>query len=146
MERASKIAFKNPEKDSPYDTAWSQFTIAFQQDASLPTPPDYLNQPKFRNPRSYHECILAVEAIVKSNGDDGIFPPTRRAQALGDGAPEPEITTSVIMFHHMVSAIQMVLHDIDSTTADNTEALKAARKSVQLFQVMPEIVRCRLSS
>lgn len=145
LERSSKIIFLEPEKDSPYQTAWNQYTLSFQQEGSQ-APPEYLNQAKFRSPKEYQECILAIDQVIKRNGDDGIFPPTRRAVAQADRAPEPEIPSSIVMFHHMVSAVQMILHDIDSLTAENTEALKAARKSVQLFQIMPQIVSTPLQN
>lgn len=140
LERASKIVFLEPEQGSPYKIAWSQYSASFQQDKSLSPPADYLNQPKFRNPKDHMECVKAIEEIIKSNGEEGIFPPTRMAQAQAEGLPEPEIPSYVIMFHHMISAAQVFLHDINSLNSENVEALKAARKSVKLFQVLPPIV------
>ena len=43
--------------------------------------------------------------------------------------------------HHVVAAIQTLLHDTNSLDAKNTEALVGARKAVELIKELPPLVR-----
>ena len=43
--------------------------------------------------------------------------------------------------HHVVAAIQTLLHDTNSLDAENTEALVGARKAVELIKELPPLVR-----
>lgn len=139
LERASKLPFMEPADDSPYTQAWNQYHLTLRGEP-MATPPEHLNQPQFRNPRDYHECRLAIDQLVQGLGADGVFPVARKMQAQQDGAPDPEVTTNILMLHHMITAVYMLLHDINSLDVENTEALKAARKSVVLFRSMPQLV------
>jgi hypothetical protein len=120
--------------------AWNQYALTVQRNPMQAKPPDYLDQPKYRTPRDYRECLLAVEQLVNNIGDEGVFPVVRKMHAEQDGVPEPVIPTSIIMLHHLIAAVHMALHDINSIDVENPEALKAARKSVLLFRAMPQIV------
>ncbi|BEI88355.1 uncharacterized protein CcaverHIS019_0110730 [Cutaneotrichosporon cavernicola] len=139
LERASKLSFLEPADDSPYAQAWNQYRLTLHRDPMQAPPPEHLNQPRFRNPRDYRECLLAIDQLVAVLGVDGVFPVERNVQAQQNGAPEPQITTNILMLHHMIAAVYMMLHDINSLDVDNTEALKAARKSVMLFRNMPQL-------
>jgi hypothetical protein len=134
------MCFLDAAEDSPYTLAWNQYALTIHRDPLQAKPPEYLNQPKYRNPGDYRECLLAVEQLVHNLGDEGVFPVVRKMHAKQDGAPEPTIPPNILMLHHMIVAVHMVLHDINSLDIDNPEALKAARKSVLLFQAMPQIV------
>jgi hypothetical protein len=140
LERASKLPFLEPADDSPYTQAWNQYHLTLHRDPMQSPPPEHLNQPRFRNPRDYRESLLAIDQLVQGLGADGVFPVVRKMQAQHDGAPEPEVTTNILMLHHMITAVYMLLNDINSLDVENTEALKAARKSVVLFRAMPQLV------
>lgn len=140
LERSSKLAFLEPAEDSPYSQAWNQYHLTLHRDPMQSRPLETLNQPKFRNPRDYRECLLAIDQLVAGLGEDGVFPVTRKLHAQQDGAPEPMTTTNIIMLHHMICAVYMMINDINSLDVENTEALKAARKSVLLFRGMDPIV------
>lgn len=142
LERASKLSFLEPAEDSPYTQAWNQYHLTLHRDPYQTPPAETLNQPKYRNPGDYRECLLAIEQMVSALGENGVFPIVRKIHAQQDGAPEPETPTPIIMLHHMICAVHMMLNDINSLDVENTEALKAARKSVMLFRGMAQIVSC----
>jgi len=134
------MCFLDPAEDSPYALAWNQYTLTVHRDPMQAKPPEYLNQPKYRNPRDYRECLLAVENFTTALGEEGVFPVVRKMHAEQDGAPEPTIPANIIMLHHLIAAIHLALHDVNSIDVENPEALKAGRKSVLLFRAMPPIV------
>ncbi|CAK9784910.1 unnamed protein product [Cutaneotrichosporon oleaginosum] len=139
LERASKLPFLEPAEDSPYIQAWNQYHLLVHRNPLQAPPPECLNQPQYRNPRDYRECLHAIDSHVQGLGPDGVFPVVRKMQAQQEGAPEPEITTNILMLHHMITAVYMLLNDINSLDVENNEALKAARKSVVLFRAMPQL-------
>ncbi|KAL1407328.1 hypothetical protein Q8F55_006750 [Vanrija albida] len=139
LERSAKLVFLEPEEDSPYALAWNQYSLTVHRDPGQSKPPEYLNQPKYRNPRHYRECLLAVEQLVGQIGDEGVFPVYRLLHAEQDGMDQPNIPSNIVMLHHLITAVHMVLHDINSLGVENTEALRAARKSVQLFRSLPKL-------
>lgn len=139
LERAAKLAYLDPDDDSPYSQAWNKYHLTLHRDPDQPKPPAYLDQPKYRNPNRFRGCLLAIERFTNCLGEDGVFPVTRRAHAEQDGQPEPEIEPATLMLHHMIAAVHMVLHDINSLDVENTEAVMAARRSVTLFRAVPPI-------
>lgn len=139
LERASKLAYLDPDDDSPYAQAWNKYHLTLHRDPDQPKPPAYLDQSKYRNPGRFRGCLLAIEQFTNLLGEDGVFPVTRRAHADQDGQPEPEITPATLMLHHLIAAVHMVLHDINSLEVENTEAVMAARRSVTLFRAVPPI-------
>lgn len=139
LERASKFCYIDPDEDSPYSQAWSEYHLTLHRDPDQAQPPQYLEQPKYRNPGRFRECLLAIDQFTESLGEQGVFPVTRRAHAEQDGQPEPEISPATIMLHHMMAAVHMVLHDINSLDVENVEAVMAARRSVTLFRALPPI-------
>lgn len=139
LERASKLAYLEPDDDSPYAQAWNKYHLTLHRDPDQPKPPVYLDQPKYRNPGRFRGVLLAIEQFTNCLGEDGVFPVTRRAHAEQDGQPEPEITPATLMLHHLITAVHMVLHDINSLDVENTEAVMAARRSVTLFRAVPPI-------
>lgn len=140
LERSAKICFLEPAENSAYTAAWNEYSRTPHRDPSHPKPPEYFNQPRYRNPIDYQECLLAIDQLVNSIGDEGIWPVDRKFQAGHDSATAPVIPTKTLMLHHMICAVRMVLHDINSVETENPEALKEARKSVMLFRSMPQIV------
>lgn len=49
------------------------------------------------------------------------------------------------MQHHLFSAIEMLLYDINNVESDNSAALVGARKSVAIFKTLPPMVSPRLT-
>ncbi|EAL22312.1 hypothetical protein CNBB4870 [Cryptococcus deneoformans B-3501A] len=141
LERASKLAFLKPSRDSDYTKAWVEYTNALRSSnaqASPPSPPPvYLNQPKHRNPREYRECLLALDNLRKNLGVEGLSPLERKRMADAIGA-QLVIPPRTIHLHHHFAATELLLHDINCTDADNSEAMKAARQSVDLIRCLPQ--------
>ncbi|KAL7419330.1 hypothetical protein Q5752_006168 [Cryptotrichosporon argae] len=139
LERASKLLFRDPEPDSPYQVAWDHYHQAVLHDPSTPPPSPHLEQPRYRVPRAYEEAWRGLAHLIASMGDNGVFPVERRRQAEQAGLPEVEISYNVIMLHHLIAAIEMVLHDVNNMEAENADALAGARKSVALFRHLPQL-------
>lgn len=103
LERASKLAFLKPSRDSDYTKAWAEYTNARRSSSSQTSPPSpppqHLNQPKHTNPREYRECLLALNNLRKSLGVDGISPLERKRMADAIGA-QLDIPHNII---HLVS-------------------------------------------
>lgn len=100
MERASKLAFRDPEEGSEYSKAWSSYSVALNTSnsvTSVPMPPPWLDQPKYRCPTEYRETKLGLDLFIESMGTEGIFPVDRVRNAAIDGAPEPVITSWCIL-------------------------------------------------
>lgn len=167
LERASKLAFLKPSRDSDYTKAWKEYTNALRSgnsQASPPSPPPvYLNQPKHRNPKEYRECLLALNNLRKSLGVEGISPLERKrtADAIGaqlviparlmqlvsdDRFPSKNPFLNATLQHHHLTAAELLLHDINCTDADNSEAIKAAHQSVDLIRWLPQVVSPQLLS
>lgn len=161
LERASKLAFLKPSRDSDYTKAWVEYTNALRssnaQASPLSPPPVYLNQPKHRNPREYRECLLALDNLRKNLGVEGLSPLERKrmADAIGaqlvipprtihlvseDRFPSRNSFLTATLQHHHFAATELLLHDINCTDADNSEAMKAARQSVDLIRCLPQTV------
>lgn len=102
LERASKLAFVDPEEDSEYSRAWSQYFLSSPTNPHLTTPPPWLDQPKYRCPKDYAETKLALDQLRDTMGVDGIFPVDRRNNAAIDGVDAPTIIPHTIM---LVSAV-----------------------------------------
>jgi hypothetical protein len=97
LERASKLAFVDPEEDSEYSRAWSHYFLTSPTNPHLATPPAWLDQPKYRCPKHYAETKLALDQLRDTMGVDGIFPVDRRNNAVIDGAEVPTIIPHTIM-------------------------------------------------
>ncbi|KIR76875.1 hypothetical protein I305_06375 [Cryptococcus gattii E566] len=141
LERASKLAFLKPSRDSEYAKAWTEYTNARRSSSSQTSPPSpppqHLNQPKHTNPREYRECLSALNNLRKSLGVDGISPLERKRMADAIGA-QLDIPHNIIHLHHNMAATELLLHDINCTDVDNSEAMKAARQSVDLIRCLPQ--------
>ncbi|WRT64635.1 uncharacterized protein IL334_001569 [Kwoniella shivajii] len=141
LERASKLTFLHPTDDSEYNQAWSSYgkaLLASPSSSPLP-PPAWLNQPKYKNPKDYDECAEALKQYVSSLGIDGINPVERRRMAEQEGSELPQIKSHSILLHHQVFAIEMLMHDINSTDVGNDIAVAAGRRSAELIKALPSI-------
>ncbi|WVQ75879.1 hypothetical protein IAR50_005513 [Cryptococcus sp. DSM 104548] len=141
LERTSKLAFLDADDDSEYTRIWTEYAnlLASPSTASSALlPPSWLNQPKFRNPKDYKECSFALEQLRRELGEDGIFPVDRKNRADNEGI-ELVFESKIVLLHHHYASIEMLLHDINSTDADNSVAVSAARRSVALFRHLPEM-------
>ncbi|KAK1921689.1 hypothetical protein DB88DRAFT_443137, partial [Papiliotrema laurentii] len=139
LERASKLAFIDPEEDSEYARAWSTYFMQSPHNPRLSNPPAWLDQPKYRCPKDYSETKLALDQLQSHMGVDGIFPVDRRRNAQIDGADEPAITPHTIKLHHQFAATHIFLHDINAPGVENKEALAGARRSVSLMRHLPPL-------
>lgn len=165
LERASKLAFLKPSRDSEYTKAWTEYTNARRSSSSQTSPPSpppqHLNQPKHTNPREYRECLSALNNLRKSLGVDGISPLERKRMANAIGAqldiphniihlvsdarwPSKNSGLNATLQHHNMAATELLLHDINCTDVDNSEAMKAARQSVDLIRCLPQTVSPQL--
>lgn len=98
LERASKLAFLDPDEESDYAKAWCKHHLTSgPHNPHLAAPPAWLDQPKYRCPKDYAEVRLALDQLKENMGDDGIFPVDRRRNAEIDGGEEPSITPHTIM-------------------------------------------------
>jgi hypothetical protein len=97
LERASKLAFLDPEESSEYATAYASYTHARATNPSVPPPPPWLEQPKYRCPKDYRETKLGLDQFVETMGVDGIFPVDRKRNAEIDQAPEPFISSHTVL-------------------------------------------------
>ncbi|KIR41067.1 hypothetical protein I307_03231 [Cryptococcus deuterogattii 99/473] len=140
LERASKLAFLEAEDDSDYSRAWAEYlSVLGTPDAQSTSPPPlYLNQPKYRNPRGYRDCLFALNKLKENLGADGMSILEKKKLADVEGA-ELVFGTKQILLHHHFFATDMLLHDINSENADNSVAMQAARQSVDLFRYFPQL-------
>lgn len=97
LERASKLAFLDPEETSEYAKAHSAYSVALATHPSPPLPAPWLDQPKYRCPKDYRETKLALDQFVESMGVDGVFPVDRKRNAEIDGGEEPFISSHTIL-------------------------------------------------
>lgn len=97
LERASKLAFLDPEDTSEYANAWATYSVRSHGMPGNPPPPAWLDQPKYRCPKDYRETKLGLDQVINSMGPDGIFPADRKRNAELDGGPEPFISSHVIL-------------------------------------------------
>ncbi|WVF69634.1 hypothetical protein IAT40_004413 [Kwoniella sp. CBS 6097] len=145
LERSSKLAFLTPADDAEYAKSWAAYASLLAQSTNTQpqpqnTPPEWLNQPKYRNPKDYQECLLALKHYVQSLGEDGISPVGRhRAAKVEAGVPEQAIKSHTILLHHQIHAIEMLMHDINSLDIENDIAVAAGRKSADLIRQLPPI-------
>lgn len=91
LERASKLAFQEPEESSEYARAHRSYI--HNQHPGRP-PPGYLEQPKYRVPTAYAETKMGLEMLVRSCGGDGVGPIERVKRGQG----EVVISPAVILF------------------------------------------------
>lgn len=105
LERASKLAFFDPEDNSEYANAWGTYSVRVQAVPNTPKPPAWLDQPKYRCPKDYRETKLGLDQLISSLGQDGIFPTDRKRNAELDGGPEPFIPTPVILLASLASVL-----------------------------------------
>ncbi|OXC70566.1 hypothetical protein AYX13_01043 [Cryptococcus neoformans] len=140
LERASKLVFLEAEGDSDYSQAWADYLCLLSTPGaqSASPPPLYLNQPKYRNPKDYNECLFALNKLKTNLGVDGVSILERKKMADVEGA-ELVFATKLILLHHHFIVTDMLLHDINSTDADNSVAMQAARQSVDLIRSFPQI-------
>ncbi|ORY20914.1 hypothetical protein BCR39DRAFT_554526 [Naematelia encephala] len=134
LERATKLAYKEPEEDSEYVRQWNAYYIDSQKNPSVVSPPAYLEQPKYRCPTDYTETKLGLDQFITHLGEEGISPIDRKRNAILDGGPPPVLTCPTIILHHLLSAAYMLLSDINSLESENNEALSSAKKSVALMR------------
>ncbi|WVO16679.1 hypothetical protein L204_104359 [Cryptococcus depauperatus] len=140
LERTSKLAFLDPDPISDYSRAWLEYTnlLSGPNAPTASPPPQWLNQPKYRNPKEYNDCLSALSRLRESLGADGLSPVEMKKAADADGV-ELVIDAKNILLHHHFAAIEMLLHDINSADADNKVSLQAARKSVDIFRYLPQL-------
>ncbi|WVR04759.1 hypothetical protein IAU60_001771 [Kwoniella sp. DSM 27419] len=137
LERASKLAFLSPAPDSEYTLKWTQYASSIPQQSS--PPPEWLNQPKFRNPKDYDDCARALKQYTESLGEDGLWPLDRRRAAEADRVTMPSIRSHTILLHFQMTATEMLLHDINSLDVENVVAVKAARRCAELISQLPPL-------
>jgi hypothetical protein len=106
LERASKLAFLDPEESSEYAKAQSAYSVALTTNPCAPPPAPWLDQPKYRCPKDYRETKLALDQFVESMGVDGVFPVDRKRNAEIDGGEEPFISSHTIL---MVSRTSVMI-------------------------------------
>lgn len=97
LERSLKLAFVDSEDSSEYARAWNQYYLAVVTDPSIPQPPAWLDQPKYRCPRDYAETKLGLDQLRTGMGAEGISPVDRKRNAELEGAPVPFISPHNIM-------------------------------------------------
>ena len=91
LERASKLAFQEPESDSEYTRAHRSYV--HNQHPGRP-PPGYLEQPKYRVPAAYAATKLGLDMLVRSCGGDGVGP----IEQVLRGKGEVVISPAVVLF------------------------------------------------
>ncbi|OCF30778.1 hypothetical protein I316_07585 [Kwoniella heveanensis BCC8398] len=142
LERSSKLAFLTPVDGAEYTKSWAAYASSISQSSNgqrQNPPPEWLNQPKYRNPQDYEECSRALKHYVQSLGEDGISPVERHSAAKLEGSSEFTIKSHTILLHHQVYAIEMLMHDINSLDIENDVAVAAGRKSADLIRQLPPI-------
>lgn len=97
LERASKLAFLDPDESSDYARGWAMYHANSPAHPETPPPPAWLDQPQHRSPKDFAEVKLALEQVMSHMGPDGIFPVDRRRTAEIEGAEEPSITPHTVM-------------------------------------------------
>lgn len=106
LERASKLAFLEAEEDSDYSRAWAEYlSVLGTPDAQSASPPPlYLNQPKYRNPKSYRDCLFALNKLKENLGVDGMSILERKKLADVEGAELVFGTKQILLVncHHGV--------------------------------------------
>ncbi|ORX34022.1 hypothetical protein BD324DRAFT_638058 [Kockovaella imperatae] len=142
LERASKLALLEADDESEHTRQWS----IYQLNPSLPRPPAWLEQPKYRCLADYRETKLGLEQMTSAMGADGVFPLDRIRNAELDGAELPYISPKNIMLHHQYQATHMLLHDINSLECENQEALASARRSAALVRQGPALPSLEVDS
>ncbi|WVQ98216.1 hypothetical protein IAU59_005338 [Kwoniella sp. CBS 9459] len=142
LERSSKLAFLRPADDAEYTKAWAAYASSISQNSNgqhQNAPPEWLNQPKYRNLLDYEECSRALKHYVQSLGVDGISPVERHRASQLEGSNEQPVKSHTILLHHQIYAIDMLLHDINSLDIENDVAVAAGRKSADLIRQLPAI-------
>lgn len=104
LDRATKIAFMDPTEDSEYSQAWSAHAMSHPS-ASIPPPPVWMDQPRYRCPEEYRLVKFALDQYSQSLGTEGIFPVDRKRNAQMEGAVEPFISSHVMS---LVSSFRLV--------------------------------------
>ena len=131
LERASKLAFVDPEEDSEYGRAWAKYFLLAPANPQLATPPAWLDQPKYRCPKDYAETKLALDQLKSNLGVEGIFPVDRRRNAEIDGAEEPQVTPHIIAIvrSDLVSARQELISSIISSRRQGCSYMISTRRT-----------------
>jgi hypothetical protein len=86
LERATKLAFLEPEPGSEHAIAWQQYLVNVQLDPAAPPPPGWLEQPKYRCPQAFGEIKLGLELLMKGMGVEGLHPVERVQCDKGESA------------------------------------------------------------
>jgi hypothetical protein len=95
LERASKLVFLDPEDQSEHSRQWQSYR---SDPNTIQHPGGYLEQPQYRCPEAFQETKLGLEMLVRSCGEDGVFPVDVKRNATMDGQEEVVISPAVIIF------------------------------------------------
>jgi hypothetical protein len=93
LERASKLVLLDPEDASEHTRQWTIY-----KQTGGPTPPGYLESPRYRVPTEFEETKFALETLIRCCGEDGVFPVDKKLGAELDGREEVVISPAVILF------------------------------------------------